>query len=70
MWSSQCALKCLHVSDLTTHFKEIYSCEFDFEVFLALYNKAAIARSCAECFGANFEQRKSWAKFFTQVIAF
>ena len=45
VWFSQCALKCLHVSDLTTYFKEIYNCAFDFEVFLALYNKAPISSS-------------------------
>ena len=70
VWFSQCALKCLHVSDLTTYFKEIYNCAFDFEVFLALYNKAPILSSCTECFGAIFEQQNSWAQFFAQVIAF
>ena len=70
VWFSQCALKCLHVSDLTTYFKEIYNYPFDFEVFLALYNKAPISSSYAECFGAIFEQQNSWAQFFAQVIAF
>ena len=63
VWFSQCALKCLYVSDLTTQFKGIYSSAFDFEVFLAFYNKAPISRSCVECFDANFEQHDSCAHF-------
>ena len=35
VWFSQSALKCLHVSDLTSQFKGIYNCVFGFKLFVA-----------------------------------
>ena len=70
VWFSQCALKCLHVCNLTSQLKGIYTCAFGFQLFVAFYHKAQISSSCAKCFNANFKQQDSCAQFVAQVLAF
>ena len=67
---SQCALKCLHVCNLKSQFKGIYTCAFGFQLFVAFYHKAQILSSCAKCFNANFKQQDSCGQFVAQVLAF